>query len=137
MSLDGRIAPPPGIAAREPYWITSEEARAAVQPLRWQADAAMVGIDTVVADDPLLTDRSGLRRRRPLQRIVLDSALRMPLDAKMVKTAQNDVTIFTVSNDQARIHELRARRARGDAARGSRAACRWAKCSTGSARREF
>ena len=110
MSLDGRIAPPAGYhAAREPYWITSEEARAAVQPLRWQADAAMVGIDTVTADDPMLTDRSGLRRRRPLQRIVLDSALRMPLDAKLVKTAQNDVTIFTVSNDQARIRELNAR----------------------------
>ena len=110
MSLDGRIAPPTGFrAAHEPYWITGEEARAAVQPLRWQADAALVGIDTVLADDPMLTDRSGLRRRRPLQRIVLDSALRMPLDAKMVKTAQNDVTIFTVSNDEARIRELNAR----------------------------
>jgi diaminohydroxyphosphoribosylaminopyrimidine deaminase/5-amino-6-(5-phosphoribosylamino)uracil reductase len=111
MSLDGRIAPPAshqsGPAA--PYWITSELARAAVQPLRWHADAAMVGVDTVVADDPLLTDRSGLRRRRPLLRIVLDSALRMPLDAKMVTTAQNDVLIFTVSADQARIDELRKR----------------------------
>jgi diaminohydroxyphosphoribosylaminopyrimidine deaminase / 5-amino-6-(5-phosphoribosylamino)uracil reductase len=110
MSLDGRIAPPAGMhAAREPYWITSEAARAAVQPLRWQADAAMVGVDTVVADDPMLTDRSGLRRRRPLQRIVLDSALRMPLDAKMVASAQNDVVIYTVSNDEARANELRRR----------------------------
>ncbi|MGB6827690.1 MAG: bifunctional diaminohydroxyphosphoribosylaminopyrimidine deaminase/5-amino-6-(5-phosphoribosylamino)uracil reductase RibD [Terracidiphilus sp.] len=111
MSLDGRIAPPPGHNAgpAAPYWITSELARAAVQPLRWQADAAMVGVDTVVADDPWLTDRSGLRRRRPLLRIVLDSALRMPLEAKMVVTAQNDVLIFTVSADQARIDELRKR----------------------------
>jgi diaminohydroxyphosphoribosylaminopyrimidine deaminase/5-amino-6-(5-phosphoribosylamino)uracil reductase len=111
MSLDGRIAPPPGHQAgpAAPYWITSELARAAVQPLRWQADAAMVGVDTVVADDPWLTDRSGLRRRRPLLRIVLDSALRMPLDAKMVKSAQNDVVIFTVSADQARADELRNR----------------------------
>ena len=111
MSLDGRIAPPPGHHAgpAAPYWITSELARAAVQPLRWHADAAMVGVDTVVADDPMLTDRSGLRRRRPLLRIVLDSGLRMPLDAKMVKTAQNDVLIFTVSADQARIDELRKR----------------------------
>jgi diaminohydroxyphosphoribosylaminopyrimidine deaminase / 5-amino-6-(5-phosphoribosylamino)uracil reductase len=111
MSLDGRIAPPPGHQAGPavPYWITSELARAAVQPLRWQADAAMVGVDTVVADDPLLTDRSGLRRRRPLLRIVLDSGLRMPLDAKMVATAQNDVLIFTVSADQARADELRNR----------------------------
>ena len=60
MSLDGRIAPPAGQhPARETYWITSEVSRAAVQPLRWQADAAMVGVDTVVADDPMLTDRSG------------------------------------------------------------------------------
>ena len=110
MSLDGRIAPPAGRhQAREPYWITCEAARAAVQPLRWQADAAMVGVDTVVADDPMLTDRSGLRRRRPLQRIVLDSALRMPLDSKMVATAQNDLVIFTVSNDEARIRELTTR----------------------------
>jgi diaminohydroxyphosphoribosylaminopyrimidine deaminase / 5-amino-6-(5-phosphoribosylamino)uracil reductase len=110
MSLDGRIAPPPGQhLTREPFWITSEAARAAVQPLRWQADAAMVGVDTVLADDPLLTDRSGLRRRRALLRIVLDSALRMPLDSKMVATAQNDVVIYTVSNDEKRANELRQR----------------------------
>jgi len=110
MTLDGRIAPPAGVhLAREPYWITSEEARAAVQPLRWQADAALTGVDTVLADDPMLTDRSGLRRRRPLLRLVLDSALRMPLDSKIVQSAQNDVVIFTVSKDEARIEELRKR----------------------------
>jgi diaminohydroxyphosphoribosylaminopyrimidine deaminase/5-amino-6-(5-phosphoribosylamino)uracil reductase len=110
MTLDGRIAPPPGLhQMREPYWITSEAARAAVQPLRWQADAVMVGVDTVVADDPMLTDRSGLRRRRPLQRLVLDSALRMPLDSKLVATAQKDVTVFTVSTDEARAEALRSR----------------------------
>ncbi|MGH9604065.1 MAG: bifunctional diaminohydroxyphosphoribosylaminopyrimidine deaminase/5-amino-6-(5-phosphoribosylamino)uracil reductase RibD [Terracidiphilus sp.] len=110
MSLDGRIAPPPGVhALHEPYWITSEAARAAVQPLRWQADAAMVGVDTVIADDPHLTDRSGLRRRRPLLRIVLDSALRMPLDCRMVSTARNDVVVFTVSSDEARKRELESR----------------------------
>ncbi len=110
MSLDGRIAPPPGARTlHEPYWITSEAARAAVQLLRWQADAAMAGVDTVLADDPLLTDRSGLRRRRPLLRIVLDSALRMPLDCKMVASARDDVLIFTVSSDTARRRELEAR----------------------------
>jgi diaminohydroxyphosphoribosylaminopyrimidine deaminase/5-amino-6-(5-phosphoribosylamino)uracil reductase len=110
MTLDGRIAPPAGQhTLREPYWITCEAARAAVQPLRWQADAALTGVDTVLADDPMLTDRSGLRRRRPLLRVVLDSALRMPLDSKMVATAQNDVVIFTVSKDDARIHELQSR----------------------------
>jgi diaminohydroxyphosphoribosylaminopyrimidine deaminase/5-amino-6-(5-phosphoribosylamino)uracil reductase len=77
-----------------------------VQPLRWQADAAITGVDTVIADDPMLTDRSGFRRRRPLLRVVLDSALRMPLDCKMVNTAQNDVVIFTVTKDQNRIAQL-------------------------------
>ena len=110
MSLDGRIAPPAGQhQPGEPYWITSEASRAAVQTLRWQADAAMVGIDTVLADDPLLTDRSGQKRRRPLLRIVLDSALRMPLDSKLVTTAHNDVLIFTVSKDEGRIRELTSR----------------------------
>jgi diaminohydroxyphosphoribosylaminopyrimidine deaminase/5-amino-6-(5-phosphoribosylamino)uracil reductase len=110
MTLDGRIAPPPGEhTLREPYWITSEAARAAVQPLRWQADAALTGVDTVLADDPMLTDRSGLRRRRPLLRVVLDSALRMPLGSKMVATAQNDLVVFTVSTDEARVNALRQR----------------------------
>ena len=110
MTLDARIAPPPAHQTpHAPYWITSEVARAAVQPLRWQADATMVGVDTVVADDPWMTDRSGLRRRRPLLRIVLDSALRMPLDCKLVATPQNDVVIFTVSHDEARIRELTTR----------------------------
>jgi diaminohydroxyphosphoribosylaminopyrimidine deaminase/5-amino-6-(5-phosphoribosylamino)uracil reductase len=109
MTLDARIAPPAGHhTAREPYWITSEAARLAVQPLRWQADAALTGVDTVLADDPMLTDRSGLRRRRQLLRVVLDSALRMPLDSKMVAHAQNDVVIFTVSKDETRIEQLRS-----------------------------
>ena len=57
----------------------------------------------------MLTDRSGLRRRRPLLRVVLDSALRMPLDSKMVRTAQEDVVVFTVSADEKKAAELRAR----------------------------
>ena len=98
MTLDGRIAPPPGThTKREPYWITGEESRAAVQELRWAADAVLTGVDTVLADDPLLTDRSGKLRRRRLLRVVLDSALRMPLDSKLVKTADNDLLIFTAA----------------------------------------
>jgi diaminohydroxyphosphoribosylaminopyrimidine deaminase/5-amino-6-(5-phosphoribosylamino)uracil reductase len=108
MTLDGCIAPPPGAQTlREPYWITSELARAAVQPLRWQADAALTGIETVLIDNPQLTDRSGLRRRRPLLRVVLDSALRMPLDSKMVAAAHDDLVIFTISTDEARADALR------------------------------
>jgi diaminohydroxyphosphoribosylaminopyrimidine deaminase/5-amino-6-(5-phosphoribosylamino)uracil reductase len=97
ITLDGRIAPPPGRqAARQPYWITGEASRAAVQTMRWEADAVMTGVDTVIADDPWMTDRSGQPRRRPLLRVILDSALRMPMDAKLVTTANDDVMIFTV-----------------------------------------
>ena len=96
MTLDGRIAPPPGThSKREPYWITGEASRAAVQPLRWAADAVLTGVDTVIADNPLMTDRSGHRRRRPLLRVVLDSALRIPLDSQLVETAQDDVLVLT------------------------------------------
>src|SRR6202161_4145306 len=104
MTRAARVAPPPAQhALREPYWITCEAARAAVQPLRWQADAAVTGVDTVLTDDPMLTDRSGLRRRRKLLRVVLDSALRMPLESKMVKSAEGDVVVFTVSKEEKKI----------------------------------
>ncbi len=72
MTLDGKIAPPPcrstGETVRE--WITGEPARAHLQTLRHQHDAILVGVGTVIADDPLLTDRSGLARRRPLLRVI-------------------------------------------------------------------
>jgi diaminohydroxyphosphoribosylaminopyrimidine deaminase/5-amino-6-(5-phosphoribosylamino)uracil reductase len=114
MTLDGRIArriepPPEKQAAREPYWITGEASRAAVQTMRWRSDAVLTGVDTVIADDPRMTDRSGSPRRRPLKRVVLDSALRMPLDSKLVTTANGDVLLFTVSRDEARIRELTSR----------------------------
>lgn len=110
VTLDGRIAPPEEHSrAHEPYWITSEASRRAVQFLRWQSDAILTGIGTALADDPLLTDRSGQRRRRPLQRIVLDSALRMSLDSKLVRTAQDDLTVFTVSKDNQKIANFNSR----------------------------
>ena len=77
--------------------------------MRWKADAVLTGVDTVLADDPSLTDRSGNPRRRPLLRVILDSALRMPLDSRLVATSQHDVVVFTVSPDAARIRELESR----------------------------
>ena len=101
MTLDGKIAPPPGellsgqaLKAPTGEWITSEEARAHVHILRHQHDAILVGVGTVIADDPLLTDRSGLARRRKLLRVVVDSHLRLPLDSQLAETAEGDVLVF-------------------------------------------
>jgi diaminohydroxyphosphoribosylaminopyrimidine deaminase/5-amino-6-(5-phosphoribosylamino)uracil reductase len=65
-----------------------------VQELRHQHDAILVGVGTVIADDPLLTDRSNRPRRRPLLRVILDSHLRLPLDSRVAKTAQDDVLVL-------------------------------------------
>jgi len=95
VSLDGRIAPAPGKAVPgAPVMLTGEASRAAVQWMRHGADALITGINTVLVDDPLLTDRTGLLRRRRLLRVVLDSALRLRLDSKIVRTAQDDVLVF-------------------------------------------
>jgi len=87
LTLDGKIAAPDDNRG----WITSEKARAHVQQLRHHSDAILTGIGTVLADDCLLTDRTGLPRSRPLLRIVLDSRLRLPLDSQMVRSAAGDV----------------------------------------------
>ena len=103
MTLDGKIAPPPGesevptalgAGGATGGWITSETARAHVQELRHSMDAIMVGVGTVIADDPLLTDRTGLPRRRKLLRVILDSRLRMPLECRVAKTVDDDVLVL-------------------------------------------
>jgi diaminohydroxyphosphoribosylaminopyrimidine deaminase/5-amino-6-(5-phosphoribosylamino)uracil reductase len=93
LTLDGKIAAPDDNRG----WITSEKARAHVQLLRHRSDAMLTGIGTVLADDCLLTDRSGLPRSRPLLRIVLDSRLRLPLDSQMVRSAAGDVLVVGTS----------------------------------------
>ncbi len=92
LSLDGKIAP---ANAAGHTWITSEQSRAHVHRLRHQSDALLTGIGTLLADDPLLTDRSGLPRRQPLLRVVLDAGLRLPLDSQLVRSAKEDVLVFT------------------------------------------
>lgn len=83
-SLDGRIATRTG----ESKWITGPEARGASQALRHDADAILVGIGTVLADDPLLSDRTNEPRHRPLLRAVLDAGLRTPPTSQLVQTAR-------------------------------------------------
>ncbi len=118
MTLDGKIAPPPGEpvnpSAMGPGgatggWITSEEARAHVQELRHESDAIMVGVGTIIADDPLLTDRTGQKRRRPLLRVILDSRLRLPMESRLVKTAKEDVLVFCSFAEEKKRSELEAR----------------------------
>jgi diaminohydroxyphosphoribosylaminopyrimidine deaminase/5-amino-6-(5-phosphoribosylamino)uracil reductase len=114
MTLDGKIAPPPSEpdkamalgAGGAAGWITSEQARAHVQELRHQYDAIMAGVGTIVADDPLLTDRTGMPRRRPLLRVIMDSRLRLPLDSRIVKTAENDVVVLCSFAEEKRRKQL-------------------------------
>jgi diaminohydroxyphosphoribosylaminopyrimidine deaminase/5-amino-6-(5-phosphoribosylamino)uracil reductase len=80
-------------------WITSEVSRAEVQRMRHAADAVVTGIGTVLADDPLLTDRTGWPRRRPLVRVVLDSRLRLPLKSKLAHSAAGDVLVVTRASE--------------------------------------
>jgi diaminohydroxyphosphoribosylaminopyrimidine deaminase/5-amino-6-(5-phosphoribosylamino)uracil reductase len=93
LTLDGKISAPEDNSG----WITSERARAHVQEIRHNADAILTGIGTVLADDCLLTDRTGLDRSRPLLRIVADSTLRIPLDSRMVSSANHDLAVITTS----------------------------------------
>ena len=115
MTLDGKIAPPPGESGNPTPlgssggWITSETARAHVQELRHASDALMVGVGTVIADDPMLTDRTGLPRRRPLLRVIVDSRLRLPLESRVVKTAQDDVLILCSFAEERKKSEFEAR----------------------------
>jgi diaminohydroxyphosphoribosylaminopyrimidine deaminase/5-amino-6-(5-phosphoribosylamino)uracil reductase len=76
-------------------WITSEESRAEVHRMRHASDALLTGIGTILADNPLLTDRSGLPRRRRLLRVILDSKLRLAEDSRIVRTVDEDLLIFT------------------------------------------
>ena len=91
-------------ASRTP--ITGEAAREAVQRLRHSADALLTGIGTVLVDDPLLTDRTGVPRRRKLLRVVLDSRLRLPLKSRVVRSAEAQVLVFTTEapNSRRRAH---------------------------------
>jgi diaminohydroxyphosphoribosylaminopyrimidine deaminase / 5-amino-6-(5-phosphoribosylamino)uracil reductase len=116
MTLDGKIAPPPGesenptalgVASVSGGWITSEVARAHVQELRHQNDSIMVGVGTIIADDPLLTDRSGLPRRRPLMRVIVDSRLRLPLESRLVQSGQNDILVVCSLAEEKRKQTLR------------------------------
>jgi diaminohydroxyphosphoribosylaminopyrimidine deaminase / 5-amino-6-(5-phosphoribosylamino)uracil reductase len=97
LTLDGQLALPDTRGSKDRVWISSEESRAEVQRMRHASDALLTGIGTILADNPLLTDRSGLQRRRKLLRIIVDSKLRLSTKARIVQTADDDLLVFTLA----------------------------------------
>jgi diaminohydroxyphosphoribosylaminopyrimidine deaminase / 5-amino-6-(5-phosphoribosylamino)uracil reductase len=107
LTLDGQVALPGSQASLvgsilrktrargHPTWITSEESRAQVHRMRHASDALLTGIGTVNIDDPHLTDRSGLPRRRRMLRVVLDYGLAISLKSRVVRTCDDDLLILT------------------------------------------
>jgi diaminohydroxyphosphoribosylaminopyrimidine deaminase/5-amino-6-(5-phosphoribosylamino)uracil reductase len=120
LSVDGKLAPPPASRyPNQPHWLTGSAARYEVQLLRHASDAVLTGIGTVLADDPQLTDRSGMQsparsgmpnalpRRRPLLRVILDTHLRIPLTSQLVRSAANDLLVLCgTTADRARFAAL-------------------------------
>jgi len=97
LTLDGQLALRATGKKRKREWITAEESRAEVHRMRHASDALLTGIGTILADDPFLTDRSGLPRRRRLLRVVLDSRLRLPLKSKVIASADDDLLVLTAA----------------------------------------
>jgi diaminohydroxyphosphoribosylaminopyrimidine deaminase/5-amino-6-(5-phosphoribosylamino)uracil reductase len=102
MSLDGKIATRTG----ESKWITGVEARKYVQKLRSEIDAILVGINTVIKDDPELKVRSGEDREKPI-RIVLDSQARTPLEARVLSGKPKTIIVTTKYATISKINELK------------------------------
>jgi diaminohydroxyphosphoribosylaminopyrimidine deaminase/5-amino-6-(5-phosphoribosylamino)uracil reductase len=91
MTLDGKIA----TATGESKWITGEKSRAWGMRLRQGSDAILVGVNTILADDPSLTVRS--KGARPIRRIVLDSLARTPATARVASDAEAALTTIVVT----------------------------------------
>jgi diaminohydroxyphosphoribosylaminopyrimidine deaminase / 5-amino-6-(5-phosphoribosylamino)uracil reductase len=90
VSLDGKIA----TRTRDSRWITGPEARARAHELRHEYDAILVGAGTTETDDPQLSDRSGLPRRRPLVRVVLDDEVRLAPESQLATTTSKAPVIL-------------------------------------------
>lgn len=105
MTLDGKIA----TAGGESKWITGPAARAVGHRLRWGVEAVMVGVETVLADDPQLVSRRGgvgegrVPEGRVWMRVIVDSQARTPLGARVVTDAWRDRTVVVVTDMAPRV----------------------------------
>ncbi|MGD9344992.1 MAG: bifunctional diaminohydroxyphosphoribosylaminopyrimidine deaminase/5-amino-6-(5-phosphoribosylamino)uracil reductase RibD [Candidatus Aminicenantes bacterium] len=108
VSADGKIA----TKALESRWITSRSTREYVHLLRGENDAIMVGINTILKDDPRLTVRHRNWARKRITRVILDSQLRIPLHSRVCATIdRGDVIVFT--SKKASPNKIRALTHRG------------------------
>ncbi|HXH66970.1 MAG TPA: bifunctional diaminohydroxyphosphoribosylaminopyrimidine deaminase/5-amino-6-(5-phosphoribosylamino)uracil reductase RibD [Candidatus Limnocylindrales bacterium] len=95
LTLNGQLALPRSRKSKKREWITSEESRDEVHRMRHASDALLTGIGTILDDNPLLTDRSGLPRRRRLLRVILDTRLRLSPKSRIVQTSDDDLLVYT------------------------------------------
>ena len=108
LTLDGQLVLPQERGRKKRAWITGEESRARVHGMRHASDALLTGIGTILADNPLLTDRSGRPRRRRLLRVILDTKLRLSLKTRIVESADHDLLVFTaVPSKSSKARKLR------------------------------
>jgi diaminohydroxyphosphoribosylaminopyrimidine deaminase/5-amino-6-(5-phosphoribosylamino)uracil reductase len=105
VSLDGKIATRTGHSR----WVAGSESLARAHELRHEYDAILIGAGTAALDDPLLTDRSALPRRRPLVRVVLDERLDLSPDSQLAMTTQQSPVIIFAGE---RVDEEKLRRLR-------------------------
>jgi diaminohydroxyphosphoribosylaminopyrimidine deaminase/5-amino-6-(5-phosphoribosylamino)uracil reductase len=96
VSLEGKIA----TRTRDSRWITGPESRARAHELRHEYDAILVGAGTTETDDPQLSDRSGLPRRRPLVRVVLDDEVRLSPESQLATTISK-APVIVFGNERA------------------------------------
>jgi diaminohydroxyphosphoribosylaminopyrimidine deaminase/5-amino-6-(5-phosphoribosylamino)uracil reductase len=108
LSLDGKIAASSG----DSHWISSEESRNFAQHLRAEYDALMVGVNTVLRDNPLLSVRLPGLTKKKLARVILDSKLRFPLEARLLEKP-GDGKIIIFSGKEAPIQKIEVLRQKG------------------------
>jgi len=107
VSLDGKIATRKFLS----QWISSSETREYVQLLRGEYDAIMIGVNTLIKDDPMLTVRHPNWKEKRITRVIVDSNLRFPLKAKMLSTLDyGDVLVFTLQKASPRKADMLRKR---------------------------